>query len=121
MIKAEVRALLRGLKIAKELAITKLWVQTDSSTLLSMLKNPSNWNTEVSPLIHQCAQLLEWTGWEIQISHCFREVNQVADKLAKLGLNMSLGVSIHREPPMEVRDALHDDSRGVLWPRLIKH
>jgi len=121
VLKAEVRALLRGLKIAQELGVTKLWIYTDSSTLISMITNPSTWKTEVSPLIHQCVQLLVWPGWETQVSHCFREINQVADKLAKLGLNMSLGVSIYREPPLEVQGALHDDSRGVLWPRMLKH
>ena len=71
--------------------------------------------------LNSCTQLLEWTGWDIKISHCFREVNRVADKLAKLGLNMSLGVLIHRDPPVEARGALQDDSRGVSWPRFIKH
>jgi len=60
-------------------------------------------------------------GWDVQLSHCFREVNQVADRLAKLGMDMSLGVLIHRDPPVEIRNALYADKTGVSWPRVIKN
>jgi len=121
VVKAELRAFLRGLRIAREISISKLWIQSDSITVLGMLNNPPNWNSEFGPLIHQCRQLIEWKGWDVKLSHCFREVNQVADKLAKLGLDLSLGVLIHRDPPVETRGSLYADKAGVFWPRVIKN
>ena len=95
VVKAELRALLRGLKIAKGIPIHKLWVQSDSNAVVGKLNNPISCHAEFSPLIDQCRLLIEWEGWEVKLSHCFRETNQVADKLAKLGLDMSIGVLIH--------------------------
>ena len=95
VVKAELRALLRGLKIAKGIPIHKLWVQSDSNIVVGMLNNPISCHAEFSHLIDQCRLLIDWGGWEVKLSHCFRETNQVADKLAKLGLDMSIGVLIH--------------------------
>ena len=86
-----------------------------------MLNNPISCHAEFSHLIDQCRLLIDWGGWEVKLSHCFRETNQVADKFAKLGLDMSVGVLIHRDPPVEARDALDVDNRGASWPRIIIH
>ena len=110
--KAELRALIRGLKIAKEIPTPKLWVRSDSSNIIDSISKPIDYHQELSPLLQHCRELINWEGWEGKVSHCFRETNRVADKLAKLGLTMSLGVWIHREPPVETHDALYDDRRG---------
>ena len=61
--------------------------------------------------------MIEWEGWEVKISHCFREANQVADMLAKMGIEGMLGLTIYRVSPVKTRDALYADSVGVSWPR----
>jgi len=62
--------------------------------------------------------MIEWGGWEVRISYCFRETNQVTDMLAKMGSEGMFGVTIHRVPPVGTRDALYvDNSVGVFWPR----
>jgi len=38
-VKAELRGILRGLRVAKEQGIPKLWIQTDSQTVVNMLVN----------------------------------------------------------------------------------
>jgi len=53
----------------------------------------------------------------VKISHCYREANQVADILANMGCDGTLGVIIHRVPPTGVGEALYVDSLGVYWPR----
>ena len=53
----------------------------------------------------------------MKISHCYREANQVADILANMGCDGTLGVIIHRVPPTGVGEALYVDSLGVYWPR----
>jgi len=65
--------------------------------------------------------MIDWEGWEVKVSHCFREANQVADKLTKMGIEGSLGVTTYRVPPVETRDALYANSMGVSWPRHFSH
>jgi len=118
VLKAELRAILRGLKLAKEASISKLWINTDSLAVVNVLTNHSEWHTENNSIIQQCKQLLSWEGWETHLTHCYREANQVADMLAKIAIDRQLGVRIYREPPVEVRDIVHADSTGVFWPRV---
>jgi len=118
-IKAEIRDVLRGLKIAKEECTHKLWLQVDSMVVVSMLTTSTKGNPEYNNLIHQCKALLDWGGWEVKISHCFRKANQVADKLANMDVEGSLGVQMYRVPPMKAREALYADSVGVAWPRRV--
>ena len=117
VLKAELRAILRGLKLAKEASISKLWINTDSIAVVNVLTNHPGWHTENHSIIQQCKQLLSWEGWETHLTHCYREANQVADMLAKIAIDRPLGVRIYREPPVEVQDSVHADSTGVFWPR----
>ena len=61
-IKAEIRAVLRGLKVAKEVCIHKLWIQVDSKAVVSMLTNHIIGHPENRFLIQQCKTLLDWGG-----------------------------------------------------------
>jgi len=85
-IKAEIRAVFRGLTVAREQSVQKLWLQVDSKMVVSMLTNHTKGHPEYSNLLHHCQKLLNWSGWEVKVSHCFREPNQVADKLANMGI-----------------------------------
>ena len=99
ILKAELRGVLRGLQIAKERGISKLWLRTDSRTVMNILANPTVDHPKYFFIIQQCKKLLDWNGWTIRLSHCYREANQVADKLAKIGTEGSLGVTVYRAPP----------------------
>ena len=101
--KAEIRGVLRRLKIAKEMCIPKLWIRIDSKAVVTMLNNHNSEHLEHYFLIQQCKKLLDWGGWEVRISHCFREANQVANKLAKIGTEGGLGVIIFRAPLQRLR------------------
>ena len=80
-----------------------------------MLTRQKEWHPKYSFPLHQCNHMIEWEGWEVKVSHCFREANQVADILAKMGSEGMLGVTIHRAPLVGTRDALYADSVSVLW------
>jgi len=71
-VKAEIRAILRGLKLAKAGLVPKLWIQADSNVVVRMLTNAKEWHPEHSFILHQCKQLMEGGGWEVKISHCLR-------------------------------------------------
>ena len=116
-VKAEVRAVLQGLQLAKEAGTHKLWVQIDSQAVVSMLTTRRPCHPEYTGLVQQCKQHLNWEGWEVKISHCFRETNQVADRLANMGIEDSLGVKTYHAPPMETGELLYADGMGVSWPR----
>ena len=47
---------------------------------------------------------MDWGEWEIRITHCFREANQVADKLANMGIECSLEVRTYHASPIEIRE-----------------
>jgi len=118
-VKAELRGVLRGLKIAREMRIRKLWLRVDSKTVVTWLTNKSQGLPEYYSLIQQCHHLLSWADWEIHITHCYREANQVADILANIGTEGSLEVKIFRTPPVAVQEALYADCTGISWPRQI--
>jgi len=119
--KAELKAVLRGLNIAKDMGVEKLWLRIDSRVLLDMLTTQKNRHPEYHFLVHSCKLLLDRTEWEVQITHCFRETNQVADILAHIGTTGSLGVRMYHDPPREIQDALYADRMGILWPRRIRN
>lgn len=119
-IQAKIRAVLCGLKLAKESRVQKLWLQIDSAVVVNMLVRQSDWHPNHRSLLHQCKCLIEWEGWEVSISHCFRKVNQVADTLAKMGCEGTIGLTYYRTPPTRVWEALYADSVGVVRPRRTK-
>ena len=116
-VKAELKAVFRGLRMAREMNFHKLWIRLDSKPVVELLSSCGSGNSECHALIHQSKQLLSWSGWEIKISHCFREANQVADKLANLGAQEGFGLQVFQVPPRETYDALLADCMGIAWPR----
>jgi len=117
--KAELRGVLRGLKIARDMHIRKLWLRVDSKTVVTWLTNKTQGAPEYYSLIQQCHHLLSRVDWEVCITHCYREANQVADILANIGTEGGLEIQIFRNPPTAVREALYADSMGISWPRQI--
>ena len=81
-----------GLKLAQELHVHKIWVQSESKVVVEMLTGNFTWCLEHAPLLNLCKTLLDDDAWETPISRCYREGNQVVDKLANLGLSRPLGV-----------------------------
>ena len=67
----EIRAVIRGLKIAKELRAHRLWVRIDSRVLWGMLTNQNHGHPKYHFLVQQCRRLLQATDWEVKITHCF--------------------------------------------------
>jgi len=119
VMKAEIKAVLRGLRLAYSLDIKRLWVQVDSSTLAGMLKGDFKYCAEHAPILSQCKDLINHEGWQVIISHCYREANKVADTLANMGCNLSSDVVIFDYPPPEVKEVLFADCIGVGWPRMM--
>lgn len=85
--------------------------------VVGMLQENMSWCPKHVGLLHQCKALLKDSNWDIYISHCYREANQIADRLVNMGIGMGSGVTYYFLPPMEVKDVLLTDVGGVYWPR----
>jgi len=118
-VSSSMKAVLRGLRLAKTLEINKLWVQVDSFVLVGLLKDESNSCAEHAPILNQCKEIIKQQGWEALISHCFREANKVTDALANIGCNLVSSYVIYDFPLPEVREVLFADSIEVGWPRMM--
>lgn len=106
---AELKAVLRSLKLARDQGFTKIWVHSDSMVT----------NAEYKILATQCKQLLDNPGWEVKITHCFRESNKAADALANLGVNLIPSFCFYNDPPSEIFDILYADNVGASCPGLV--
>ena len=58
-VKEEIRAVLRGLKVARDAKAQKVWLLSDSKVVLGMLVNHQDWHPEHRGLLYQCKQLLD--------------------------------------------------------------
>ena len=112
--KAKLKAVLRGLKLARTLGFTKLWVNLDSSCVVGFIRGAFNLPIEHWNLIKQCRELIADSSWEVHISHCFREANRVADKLANIGVGLDTQCMFYDTPIPVVQDLLFADSIGCL-------
>ena len=118
--KAELKAILRGLRIAKEKRLTKILVRIDLQLLVNMLKSNSPRNAEQAPIIARYRYPIKQQDWEVIIGHCYREANQVADKLANMTISCSFSCTIFDTPQREVMPLLFADNVGVSWRRTFK-
>jgi len=56
--KAELRAVLRGLRMTRALGLSKVWLQADSMVIVGLLRGEGVWNQIHRPLILQCKELI---------------------------------------------------------------
>ena len=83
----ELWALCDGLNLASSLGIENLIVELDALSIVHLMRN-STANLALEPLLSDCRNLLR-TFLRTQIEHVFKEANQCADALAKLGSRCS--------------------------------
>jgi len=60
------------------------------------------WSLEHAPLLRQCINIIRSPGWEVKITHCYRDAKQMADKLTSMGVECESRCNIYN-PPREVR------------------
>lgn len=99
ILKAELWSILHGLKLAKDLNITHLIIETDSKIAVDLI-NDTNLSSHhrLFFLINICRCYLRMFD-EARINHIFREANQPADLLAKWGRDSSVPHTIFHFMP----------------------
>ncbi|CAN1190185.1 Putative ribonuclease H protein At1g65750 [Linum perenne] len=115
--RAELSAIVQGLRMAWSIGIRKIIVQSDSRTAISLLHRAA--------VDHQHAALIsEFLGlkarsWVIRIEHVYREANCGADHLANLGHSCNFGVHLFSYPDAILAQWLRYDLVGGALPKAI--
>ncbi|CAN1157728.1 Putative ribonuclease H protein At1g65750 [Linum perenne] len=84
IMRAEIRGIVEGMKLAWNKGIRKLRIQSDSKAAVEMLVNRRNPVGQHSNLVEQFFELSS-RPWEVSIHHIYREANYAANYLANFG------------------------------------
>jgi hypothetical protein len=105
---AEAYALKEGLMLAQYIGCNLLIVQSDCMEVVQMMDNGGFSVTLAAALYDECNII--WSGFQdISIEHCSREVNQVAQNLAKRAMQLKQTCTYVDEPPSFILDLLTND------------
>ncbi|CAN1164628.1 Putative ribonuclease H protein At1g65750, partial [Linum perenne] len=113
IIRAELRGIVEGMKLAWSKGIRKLRIETDS-------KAAGDRHNKHASLLHQFSELRS-RDWQVSVHHIFREANFAADYLANLGQSLQLGVHVLDSPDSVLADWLRFDLVGSCTTRLINN
>ena len=86
-ITAEFWALRDGLLLADQIGVQNLEIELDAKVVVELVQSNSTSNAFYSPLLADCRSLLG-RFQHCKVLHVIREVNRVADTLAKLGYHI---------------------------------
>ncbi|GAU41508.1 hypothetical protein TSUD_302460 [Trifolium subterraneum] len=112
---AELYAIYQGLTLAKDLVIDELVCYSDSLLCINLIKGPIVKYHVYAVLIQDIKELISQSN--VTLCHTFREGNQCADFLAKLGASSDADLIIHASPPDGIFDLLKSDSFGTFFLR----
>ena len=97
--------------MAAKLRIERLDVECDSELLVNMINHGVNELHPLKTIINSCVDLQK-TFVNCKVMHIYREINKVADSLAKCRLDGDLDVHSLDQPPVHITQALLDDLCG---------
>ncbi|CAN1808121.1 Putative ribonuclease H protein At1g65750, partial [Linum perenne] len=116
IMRAELRGIIEGMKIAWDKGVRRLCIQTDSQAAVSLLCSTEGREHRHSSLVDQFSELRS-RDWEVTIHHIYREANCAADYLANLGHSVDLGTHVCQFPDNTLLYWLRYDLIGVSTPR----
>ncbi|CAN1160257.1 Putative ribonuclease H protein At1g65750, partial [Linum perenne] len=120
IMRAELRSIIKGTKLAWGSGIRKLRIQSDSKAAVELLIKPLCDNNHHVSLIRQFAELSS-QDWQISVHHIYRAANFVVDYLANLGHSFDLGVHLLNSPDVSLQYWLNFDVLGGCIERLISN
>ena len=106
-----------GLLLAKELGINNLIVELDSLSVFMLMKNNAC-NLLMEPLLTDFRNLLKEVP-NTQVVHAYREANQCADALAKMGAASLTSFVVFWTPLPVVDSILAHDRANVCCNRIV--
>ena len=88
----------------------------DAKSIVKVLQNIGYVNHVISPILDDCRQLI--TRFQnVRIKHCFQQVNQCADDLARMSFSLNADFLIFDSPPVDIIDVFEGDFIGKSFPR----
>ncbi|CAN1797950.1 Putative ribonuclease H protein At1g65750 [Linum perenne] len=117
--RAEICAIVQGMKLAWELGIRKLLIQSDSKAAIAILLREDT-NHQQAIFVSEF-QELKSRSWDISITHVFREANCDADYLANLGHSYCFGLHLFSQPNCTLAYWLRFDLIRVASPIAISN
>ena len=114
---AELWALRDGLLLARDMGLNSLIIELDALSVVLLTFNNTP-NLALEPLLNDCRNLVREIPNK-QVIHIFREANQCADAMAKLGASSTTSFVVFLHPPPVVERILADDKASLCCNRLI--
>ncbi|CAN1753200.1 Putative ribonuclease H protein At1g65750 [Linum perenne] len=116
--RAELRAIVEGLKLAWSLGIKKVAIQSYLAAAVAMLQMGGRPLHKHSALVTEF-QALRARQWEVSIVHIFREANCSVDYMANLGHSFWFGFHVFDYPIFSLAQWLRYNLVGVALPRVV--
>lgn len=108
---------LRGrLSICVNRSCLSIKVELDAKAIIDILVNPTQSNSLVSLLLDDCRQLASQIP-RIRFKHYYREVNSVANRLARKGSKQNADFILFENPPVDLLAIFNYDLVGLYLSR----
>lgn len=91
--------------MAKQLGIENICVEMDADFLVYLILNPFVVYQMLEPLLNDCKNLIKTFSYSLLV-HVYREANSYADRLARMGAELTSDFLILYNPPDVVVDLL---------------
>ena len=114
---AELWAVRDGLLLAKEMGLHNVIIELDALSVVLLLNNNTT-NLTLEPLLNDCRNLVREFP-NMQIKHIYREANQCADAMAKIGASNVNSFVVFLHPPPVVERILANDKARLCCNRLV--
>lgn len=115
----ELWGIYQGLLIAKNKGIKNIWLEISSSHFYYFISHGVLDTHVYVSLVDAAGNMITKGDWNVEVSPLYREANVCADKLAKYGYTLHLGVVVFdRLPPFLSQEFLSNSSR-TCRPRIV--
>ena len=94
--------------MARKLNIYNLMVNVDSPNVVKLITSSSSIDRLTRPLVTECRDILQ-AFHQVQLNHYYREANQAADLLAKMGSSQQEDFVYYVTPPFTPPNATMTD------------
>ena len=92
-------------------------VELDAKSIVDAVSNPKYSNIFASSFMDDCRHLVKQIP-QTCFKHCFREANQCADALAKMGGFQYANLTVFEIPSVDISSLLDSDFNGLYLNRL---
>ena len=95
-----------------------MWIKTDSAYVHQLLSQDNSVHNAYSSLVYAINRLRN-QNWNVEIKLVYREANMCADRLAKHGHSLPLGITLFDSLPACISLEFFTDLIGQGYPRTI--